>query len=256
MLVDRLVQSFDAPPARITLDLDAFDDPAHGQQQLVIFHGYYEQYQCLSIAMTCAENALVVLVALRFGTCPAFLGADEDLRDLTRRLRAICPEMEIVIRSDGGFDVPVMYDLCEELRLTYTFGIGMNAVLPRQSQTLLEQAVTQDARIGRPPRLFQSLLDQAGSWSQPRRVVIRCEAHVQGTNRRAVVTDRPGAEVLLQSVYDEYTERGESENRNKELQCGLCADRLSDHRFLAKCFRPYLHEAELNLLVRLRRAVA
>jgi hypothetical protein len=255
VLVEQFVQSFDSPPARITLDLDAFDDPCHGQQQLVMFHGYYEQYQYLPIAITCAENDLVVLVGLRFGTCAAFLGAEDDLRYLTRRLRAVWPDLEIVVRGDCGFGVPVMYDVCQELGLTYTFGIAMNPVLQRQSQALLDQAVAQYDQTGQPQRLFLSLRYQAGTWPQPRRVVIKCEAHAPGTNRRAVVTNRPGAEVLWQPVYDEYTERGESENRNKELKCGLCADRLSDHRFLANFFRLYLHAAALNLLVRLRRVV-
>jgi hypothetical protein len=75
---------------------------------------------------------------------------------------------------------------------------------------------------------------------QPRWTIVKAEAHVQGTNRRAVVTNRPGARVLPQATYDEYTERGESENRNKELKCGLQADRLSDHRYMANLFRLYL----------------
>ena len=82
------------------------------------------------------------------------------------------------------------------------------------------------------------------------------EAHAQGTNRRAVVTNRPGVAVLPQAVYDEYAMRGESENRNKELKIELHAGRLSDHRFLANFFRLHLHATALNLLVRLRRATA
>ena len=82
MLVDLFLQSFDAPPRHLTLDLDAFDDPAHGQQQLIMFHGYYEQYQYLPIVITCAENDMALLVGLRHGTCHASLGADNDLRYL------------------------------------------------------------------------------------------------------------------------------------------------------------------------------
>jgi hypothetical protein len=83
-------------------------------------------------------------------------------------------------------------------------------------------------------------------------VFVKCEAHAQGTNRRAVVTNRPGARVLPQAAYDEYAERGESENRNKELKCHLQADRLSDHRYLANCFRMFLHALAHNLLVHAR----
>jgi hypothetical protein len=146
-----------------------------------------------------------------------------------------------------------MYDVCEELGLTYTFGLGMNARLKRESQALLDQALAEYEQTGHKQRLFLSLMYQAESWPQPRRVIVKCEAHAQGTNRRAVVTNRPGAELLAEAAYDEYTQRGESENRNKELKRGLCADRLSDHRFLANFFRLYLHAAALNLLVRLRR---
>jgi hypothetical protein len=104
--------------------------------------------------------------------------------------------------------------------------------------------------------VFLLIDDQAESWPASQPVVIKAEAHAQGTNRRAVVTDRPGVRVLPQAVYDEYAMRGESENRNKELKAELTADRLSDHRFLANFFRLYLHAAALNLLVRLRHAVA
>ena len=113
-----------------------------------------------------------------------------------------------------------MYDVCRELRLTYTFrvpagGCGMNAVLKRESQALQDEAVARYEQTGQPQRLFLSLMYQAGTWAEPQRVVIKCEAHAQGTNRRAVVTNRPGAKVLSQPVYDEYTERGESDRHRR-----------------------------------------
>jgi DDE family transposase len=255
VLVDLFIQAFDTPPRHLTLDLDAFDDPAHGQQQLIMFHGYYEQYQYLPIVITCAENDMVLLVGLRHGTCHASLGADNDLRYLTSRLRAVWPDVRVHVRGDSGLGVPRMYDVCRDLGLTYTFGIGMNSLLSALSDDLLNQAVAQYERTGEPQRLFLLVEDQAESWSAPQPVVIKVEAHKEGTNRRAVVTNRPGCAVLPQAVYDEYAMRGESENRNKELKSELQADRLSDHRFLANFFRLYLHAAALNLLVRLRRAV-
>lgn len=256
VLVDLFIQSFDEPPRRVTLDLDAFDDPAHGQQQLIMFHGYYEQHQYLPIAITCAENDMVVLVGLRHGTCHAALGADDDLQYLTKRLRAAWPDVRIHVRGDSGLGVPRMYDACRELRLTYTFGVGMNSRLRALSDDLLRAAVERYERTGEPQRSFLLVEYQAESWEKPQPVVIKVEAHGQGTNRRAVVTNRPGVGVLPQAVYDEYAMRGESENRNKELKVELHAGRLSDHRFLANFFRLYLHAAALNLLVRLRRATA
>ena len=255
VMVDQFIQSFDQPPGHITLDLDAFDDPAHGDQQLIMFHGYYDQYQYLPIVITCAENDLVVLIGLRFGTCPAYLGVNNDLRYLVQRLRAVWPDVQIHVRADSGFGVPLMYDVCQELRLSYTFGIGMNSRLRDLSDDLLKQAVEDYEKTGQPQRQFLALHYQAGSWSTPQPIVIKVEAHAQGTNRRAVVTNRPGWKVLPPAVYDEYAERGESENRNKELKCELQAGRLSDHRFLANYFRLYLHAVALNLHIRLRRAV-
>jgi hypothetical protein len=255
VLVDLFIQSFDSPPHHLTFDIDAFDDPAHGQQQLIMFHGYYEQYQYLPIVITCAENDLVLLVGLRHGTCHAALGADNDLRYLMERLRAVWPDVHVHVRGDSGLGVPLMYDVCRELRLSYTFGIGMNSKLRALSDALLAEAAAEYERTGHRQRSFLSLDYQAASWPASQAVVIKVEAHAQGTNRRAVVTNRPGCAVLPQAVYDEYAMRGESENRNKELKSELAADRLSDHRFLANFFRLYLHTAALNLLVRLRHTV-
>ena len=255
VLVDVFLQSFDRPPGHLTLDLDAFDDPAHGEQQLIMFHGYYDQYQYLPTIITCAENDMVLLVGLRHGACPAYLGVDNDLRYLVGRLRARWPDVHIQVRGDSGLGVPLMYDVCQELRLSYTLGIGMNARLKDLSDDLLATAIKDYEQTGQPQRLFLATPYQAASWPVAGPIVIKVEAHAQGTNRRAVVTNRPGWEVLPAAVYDEYAERGESENRNKELKCELQADRLSDHRFMANYFRLYLHAFALNLMVRLRHAV-
>ena len=102
---------------------------------------------------------------------------------------------------------------------------------------------------------FTAFWYRAESWPAQRWVVVKCEANSQGTNRRAVVTNRPGAFVLPGAAYDAYADRGESENRNKELKGGLQADRLSDHRYFANLFRLYLHTAAYNLLVHMRRLI-
>src|SRR5262249_22399868 len=116
----------------------------------------------------------------------------------------------------------------------------------------LDRAVAQFAATGQPQRLFDRCWYQAGSWERPRLVVVKAEANAQGTNRRYTVTDRRGAELYPAAAYDDYIQRGESENRNKEFKA-LAGDRLSDHRFCANYFRLYLHAAALNLLALLRR---
>jgi len=256
VFLDQFIASFATPPRHLTFDIDVFDDPTHGQQQLTFFHGYYDQYQYLPRVITCKENDLVVMICLLFGTAHPTLGIEDDLTNLVERLRAVWPDVQISIRGDSGFAVPKMYLLCEDLRLNYTFGLGMNAVLKRQSEEVLEEALQKYEQTGQPQRLFTAFWYQAQTWSKPRFTIIKAEAHAQGTNRRAVVTNRPGAVALPQATYDEYTERGESENRNKELKCGLAADRLSDHRYMANLLRLYLHAAVANLLVRVRQVAA
>ena len=256
VLVDQFIASFAAPPTHLTFDIDVIDDPTHGQQQLTFFHGYYDQYQYLQRVITCAENDQLVMAQLLFGTAAASLGADEDLEYLVGRLRRVWPEVRISLRADSGFALPAFYLACEALDVRYSIGLGMNAVLKRESEALLAEALRQFETSGQPQRLFDGFWYQAQTWPTPRWVVLKAEAQAAGTNRRAVVTNRPGACVLPQAAYDEYTERGESENRNKELKCSLRGDRLSDHRFLANYFRLYLHCAAANLLVRLRRIVA
>lgn len=256
VLIDQFIASFDKPPMHLTFDIDTFDDPTHGQQQLTFFHGYYDQYQYQPRAITCAENDQVVMVALLFGTASPTLGVVDDLEHLVARLRVVWPDLQITIRADSGFATPVFYEACERLLLDYTVGLKINAVLKRRSDDLLAEAVERFEETGQPQRLFTAFSYQAGSWDRSRWVVVKAEAHRQGTNRRVVMTNRPGAFVLPQAAYDEYAARGESENRNKELKCSLSADRLSDHRFMANYFRLYLHVLSANLLVRVRRLVA
>jgi hypothetical protein len=256
VLVDQFIASFAEPPARLTMDVDTYDDPTHGAQQLTFFHGYYDQYQYQPRVVTCAENDLVVMVWLLHGTAAASLGFDDDLRYLLSRLRRVWPDVQLHLRGDSGFGVPLMYDVCEELGVDYTFGVRMNPVLQRESADLLAQAVAQYEAQGVPQRLFHAFEYQAGSWPESRWTIIKCEANSQGTNRRAVLSNRPGGRVLPAACYDAYADRGESENRNKELKCGLAADRLSDHRYLANFFRLFMHVSAFNLLARLRQRVA
>lgn len=252
LFVDEFLNAFDEPPRELTFDLDGFDDPAHGEQQLTLFHGYYKQNQYFPLIITNAETDLTAMIALRHGTAHAALGADDDLEYLINRLRQLWPDVHIHVRADSGFGVPNMYQVCERLNVSYTLGFSMNSRLKRESDALLEQAVEQYEQTRQKQRLFTALLYQAGGWDRERAVVIKAECHIAGTNRRAVVTNRPGAMIVPQGVYDDYVQRGESENRNKELKIDLCGGRLSDHRFMANLFRLYLHAAALNLLIRMR----
>ena len=256
VFIDEFIASFAAPPKHLVFDLDAVDDPAHGEQQLVLFHGYFDQYQYFPSFITSADNDQVVVLSLRPGAVHAALGCDDDLEHLVRRVRAAWPGVHIHVRGDAGYGMPWMYKVCEQLGLDYTFGIAANNVLKKRSDSLIKQAVANFEATRQPQRLFDAFWYQAGTWSMPRWVIVKAEANAQGTNRRFIVTNRPGARVVPEAAYDDYAARGEAENRNKELKCDLKIDRTSDHRFLANFFRLYLHAAGHNLLVRLRRAFA
>lgn len=255
VFIDQFIASFEEPPSRLTLDIDPFDDPTHGQQQLTFFHGHYGQYQYLPRLITCAENDLVVDLCLLYGSAHPALGAADDLAYVVGRLRKAWPGVRIHIRGDSGFGVPKMYTACEGLETCYTIGIGMNARLKKLTDSLLNEAVSRFEATREPQRLFCAFWYRADSWPAQRWLVVKCEANAQGTNRRAVVTNRPGAFVLPGAAYDEYADRGESENRNKELKRGLQADRLSDHRYFANLFRLYLHAAAYNLMVHMRQRI-
>jgi hypothetical protein len=254
--LEQFMRSFGQRPRELMLDIDVFDDPTHGQQQLTFFHGYYRQYQYVVRVITCAENDQVVFPVLLFGTAHATLGVEDDLERVVTRLRQIWPDLRILVRADSGYATPSFFATCERLDVDYTIGMGMNSVLQRRSQVMLDAAISAWETTHQPQRLFTAFEYQTGSWDAPRWTIVKCEAHAAGTNRRAVVTNRPGARVLPQGAYDEYANRGESENRNKELKCELKADRLSDHRYMANAFRMMMHTLAYNLLVRLRQLVA
>jgi hypothetical protein len=256
VFIDQFIASFATPPLQLTFDIDAVDDPAHGSQQLVLFHGYFDQYQYLPLVLTCADNDQVVMVSLRHGTAHAALGADDDVEYLVGRLREVWPDVHIHVRGDAGCGVPWMYEVCERLGIAYTFGLSANAVLQRETEDFLAETVRRFEQTGQPQRRFTGFWYQAGTWERPRWVIAKAEAHAPGTNRRFIVSNRPGARTWIEPTYDDYALRGESENRNKELKRDLAMDRLSDHRFKANYFRLYLHAAALNLLVRLRREIA
>jgi hypothetical protein len=256
VLIDQFIASFVEPPHRLTFDLDAIDDPAHGEQQLVLFHGYFEQYQYFPSFITSADNDQVVVLSLRPGAAHAALGADDDLEYLVQRLRHVWPGVRICVRGDAGYGMPWMYAVCERLGIDYLFGIAANAVLKRVSDALLAKAVHNYTQTKIPQRLMDAFWYEARSWDQARWIIVKAEANAQGTNRRFIVTNRPGAFVVPEAAYDDYALRGESENRNKELKCGLQIDRTSDHRFMANFFRLYLHSVAFNLLTRFRQVTA
>lgn len=256
--VERFVNSFDAPPEQITLDIDTFDDPAHGGQQLTFWHDYYKQNQYQVRVVTCAENDMVVLPVLLFGSASVKLGAADELRGVIERIRERFPNVRIHVRADSGFGGDDVYGVLESFAgVTYSVGMSINKKISRLSQSLYEETIAAQEASGQDELRYMSISSYPSKyWTQPRHLVIKCEATAHSTSRRVIVSNHPDAAGNPELVYREYAQRGESENRNKELKCGLSADRLSDHRYMANLFRLMMHCVSHNMLVLLRRVVA
>lgn len=241
-------------PERILIDLDGTDDPAHGQQEGVAYHGYYRQHMYHPLLVSDGDTGQVITAILRPGNAHASRFVVLVLRRLVARLRAAWPGVRIALRADSGFAAPRLYAWCEREGISYTIGIGTNPRLAALAAPLLAEAQAQsDALGGAKVRLVGEATYQAGTWPTARRLVFKTEILEKGPNVRFVVTSEPPA-VPPQAVYDAYVARGAAENGPiKGLKVALQADRLSDHRFWANHFRLLLHLAAYWLLDTLRR---
>lgn len=241
-------------PERILIDLDGTDDPAHGQQEGVAYHGYYRQHMYHPLLVSDGDTGQIITAILRPGNAHASRFVVLVLRRLVARLRAVWPGVRLGIRADCGFATPRLYAWCEREEIGYTIGIGTNPRLSALAAPLLAEAQAQsEAQGGAKVRLVGEATYQAGTWPTPRRLVFKTEILEKGPNVRFVITAEP-PEVPPLAVYDAYVARGAAENGPiKGLKVALQADRLSDHRFWANHFRLLLHLAAYWLLDTLRR---
>ncbi len=236
-------------PKKIVLDLDATDDPTYGEQEGSYYHGYYKEHIYHPLVVFDGDTGQMIAAVLRAGNTHASCGAVAILRRIVTRLRRAWPSVKIELRADAGFAVPALYEYCEAEGINYAIGLITNARLQELAKPLLDRARQWYEDEGRKTRLLAKGLYRAGSWDHDRRVIYKAEAMDQGTNTRFVVTNKRGE---LAKLYQWYTQRGETENRIKDLKLALSADRLSCHRFLANQFRLLLHAAAYWLLDVLR----
>ncbi len=240
-------------PPRVTIDLDPTDDPAHGQQQLTFFHAFYDQHQYYPMIVSEPTTKHVLIAWLRHGTCPAALGADDDVRRVAQAFQKVNPKTRLFVRGDANVGNPAMYQLCENDGHTYTFGLGTNSKLKGWAQPLVKRAQRQYAATGEKQRIFAFGSYQAKTWGRRRTVIAKAECSAQGTNLRFIVTNLPVKNARqAEHTYDLYVQRGQSEQRMDELKNGLGAGRLSCHRFTANFLRLMLHTLAFNLLNALR----
>ena len=270
LFVDLFIEAHQEPPAQIILDLDATDDPLHGHQEGRFFHGYYDCYCYLPLYIFCGRHLLVA--RLRSSNIDAAAGAREEVARLVEQIRARWPKVRILLRADSGFAREELMGWCEEAGVDYLFGLARNARLYAEIETELDAAAEESGRTGRPARRFKNFTyTTLKSWSRARRVVGKAEWLAEKetepgghpstvrpskgeANPRFVVTSLSIEACEARRLYEEiYCARGDMENRIKECQLDLFADRTSTATMRANQLRLYLASMAYVLLCALRR---
>jgi len=249
LLVELFIESHKAPPTEIILDFDATDDPVHGKQEGRFFHGYYDEYCFLPLYVFAGEQLLCAY--LRPANIDGAKHAWAILALITKRLRQVWPGVKIIFRGDSGFCRWKMLRWCDRHGVDYIVCLAKNSVLTKLSETLMINAENAFKETGQKQRLFGELTYAAATWDKPRRVIARIEHSEKGENPRFITTTLAGEG---QQLYEQvYCARGEVENRLKEQQLGLFADRTSCHDFVANQFRLLLSSLAYVLIETLRR---
>jgi hypothetical protein len=256
LFVDLFLEAHDRPPARITLDLDATDDPIHGSQEGRFFHGYYDCYCYLPLYVFCGDHLLAA--KLRRADIDASAGAVEEIARIVGRIRAAWPRVQILLRADSGFAREELMAWAEANGVDYLFGLARNTRLVERIAPELARAETAARHSGRPERRFADFpWSTRTSWSRPRRVVAKAEwmpGREDGANPRFVVTSLAPDAVAARRLYEKlYCARGDMENRIKECQLDLFADRTSAASMRANQLRLWFASMAYVLMSALRR---
>jgi hypothetical protein len=250
VFVEQFIASFDTPPEELTLDFDPTDVVVHGDQEHRFFHGYYDHYCFLPLYVFCGHQLLVAY--LRPSNIDGARHARAVLRLLVNRLREAWPDVRILFRGDSGFARWKLMRWCENNRVDYVIGLARNEVLKRLAEPFMEAAEAEYEKTGQKVRHFDNIAYAAETWNRERRVIVKAERLPEGPNLRFVVTNI--TDLCPHCVYDDtYVLRGDMENRIKEQQLMLFADRTSCHSFLANQFRLLLSSAAYVLVETLRR---
>ena len=258
-LVDWFIRTRPKPLASVTIDLDATDDPTHGQQLLTGFHAYFDQHQYFPLLAFDGDSGFPLAAWLRPGTVHGSCGAVDVLADIVPKLRAAWPGITILVRGDNGLAVPAMYEYCEREGLLYAFGYSSNDVLKDRTATMLaDLELCYHWYRHREPEMqrFEAFEDyQAESWPRPRRILAKIEINRFGNNRRFVVTNMSGHPRGLYQGF--YVQRGRvPEHPINDLKNGLQADRLSCHHFRANSWKLLEHVIAYALVILHREATA
>ncbi len=253
LFTDVFIQSHKRPPKRIMLDLDATDDLIHGHQSGRFFHGYYKNYCYLPLYIFCGEHLLCA--RLRPSNIDASAGSVKELDRIVGQLRERWPHVEIAIRGDAGFCREAIMAWCEANNIDFVLGLAKNERLIQEIESELAQAKCQFDATQQPARVFKDFRYRTQtSWSRSRRVIGKAEHLAKGANPRFVVTSLSAEAYDARSLYEkEYCARGEMENRIKEQQLCLFADRTSAATMRANELRLWFSSVAYTLMNALRR---
>jgi hypothetical protein len=253
LLVELFLEAHSTPPRSIVLDLDATDDPLHGEQEGRFFHGYYGCYCYLPLYIFCGDHLL--LARLRRSNIDASSGSVEELSRIIGQIRMAWPKVAIQVRGDSGFTREPLMAWCEQNKVDYVFGLARNRRLEQALEPAFEQAEELCAKSGEPERVYAEWAHRTvDSWSRERRVIGKAEITERGENPRFIVTSLTAKQADAQTVYEQiYCARGEMENRIKEQQLDLFADRTSAHLMQVNQLRLWFASFAYILLAELRR---
>jgi hypothetical protein len=253
LFVDLFVDAHAAPPQQITLDLDATDDPLHGHQEERFFHGYYDTYCYLPLYVFCGRHLLAA--KLRPANIDASAGSIEEVARIVAQIRQRWPKVRILLRADSGFAREALMAWCETNGVDFLFGLAKNTRLNAEIEAELAAAQAQSQKTAQPARRFKDFIWQTRkSWSRERRVVAKAEWTRGEANPRFVVTSLARGEHEARHLYEKlYCARGDMENRIKECQLDLYADRTSARTMRANQLRLWFASVAYVLLCALRR---
>ncbi len=253
LLVRLFLEAHKTPPKEIILDLDATDDQLHGHQEGRFFHGYYDCYCYLPLYIFCGRHLLAA--KLRPANIDGSAGAVEEIARIVGQIRARWPLVRIIVRADSGFAREALMAWCEANGVDFIFGLAKNVRLNRAIGAELVMAREESRTTGQPARRFKELVwSTRKSWSRQRRVIAKAEWTQGEANPRFIVTSLTAADGDGRRLYEDvYCARGEMENRIKECQMDLFADRTSTGTMRANQLRLWFASMAYVLLDSLRR---
>jgi hypothetical protein len=241
--------------SRVVIDIDATDDPTHGNQQLSMFNGYYGRFMYNELFFHDGDTGQIIVPVLRPGNSHSNKWYVAILKRVVGRIRAAWPQMEIVVRGDSGFSCAPFYRLADDMDLKFALGMSTNEVLKRRSARAERAVGHLFVANGRKHQHFMAYRYQAGSWHTEQQCYAKVESTGKGLNVRHIVSNMDEGDAR-EIYFDFYVQRGEaSENRIKEVKNMCFSDRLSDHGFWANFFRLLISSLAYEMFLLLKKAI-